>query len=74
MLKYLAEKREVFIKYSAALNDEIKTEKWFKKLEDGILRQDPNRVKTEEWLFEISDKLEEFETFQGIGFFNIYVL
>ena len=65
MTKKRAKKSEIFIKYSAALDDKIKTEKWFKLLERRIRRQDQEQVKNEKRLFDICDKSVYFKESQG---------
>ena len=60
--------KSIFKKYSAALDDKIKTEKWFKLLERSIRRQDQEQVKNEKRLFEICDESINSEEFQGNRF------
>ena len=72
MRKKRAKKSEIFIKYSAALDDKIKTEKWFKLLERRICRQDQEQVKNEKRLFDICDESINSEEFQGKRFKNFF--
>ena len=72
MRKKRAVKSEMFIKYSAALDDTIKTEKWFKLLERGIRRQDQKQVKNEKRLFDICDKSLNSKEFQGKRCKNLF--
>ena len=72
MRKKRTVKSEIFIKYSAALDDKIKTEKWFKLLERSICRQDQEQVKNEERLFDICDESMNSGEFQGKRFKNFF--